>query len=97
MKKRLLFTMLVGLLLPFVAMAGEADLEVPDLTTATFFGGAINGWQLLLYGMVIVFLGLFFGYYQYTKIKKLPAHKSMLEVSSIIYDEPGFPFDYGFL
>ncbi len=86
MKKRLLFTMLAGLLFPFVVNAGEADLEVPDLSSATFFGGAINGWQLLLYGMVIVLLGLLFGYFQFTRIKKLPAHQSMLDVSSIIYE-----------
>ncbi len=86
MKKRLLFTMLAGLLFPFISMAGEADLEVPDLAGATFFGGAINGWQLLLYGMVIVLVGLFFGYYQFIRIKKLPAHKSMLDVSHIIYE-----------
>ncbi len=86
MKKHLLFTLLAGLLFPFMAKAGEADLEVPDLSGATFFGGAINGWQLLFYGLIIVFFGLLFGYYQYVKIKKLPSHKSMLEVSHIIYE-----------
>ena len=86
MKKRLLFTLFTGLLLPFIARAGEADLEVPDLANATFFGGAINGWQLLLYGLIIVFLGMLFGYIQFTRIRKLPAHKSMLEVSNTIYE-----------
>ena len=39
MKKRLLFTLLAGILFPFFTRAGEADLEVPDLESATFFGG----------------------------------------------------------
>ena len=40
---------------------GEANLIIPDLTQATFFGGAINGHNLLLYSLVIVALGLVFG------------------------------------
>ncbi len=86
MKKRLVSFLLTGLLFPVLAHAGEADLEVPDLGQSTFFNGAVNGWQLLFYGMIIVLFGLLFGYWQYTKIKKLPAHKSMLEVSKIIYE-----------
>ncbi len=86
MKKRLVSFLLTGMLFPVLAHAGEADLEVPDLGQSTFFNGAVNGWQLLFYGMIIVLFGLLFGYWQYTKIKKLPAHKSMLEVSKIIYE-----------
>ncbi len=86
MKKRLVSFLLTGMLFPVLAHAGEADLEVPDLGQSTFFNGAVNGWQLLFYGMIIVLFGLLFGYWQYTKIKKLPAHKSMLEVSRIIYE-----------
>jgi len=86
MKKRSFLFIVLGLMFPVLAMAGEADLEVPDLRQTTFFNGAVTGWELLLYGMVIVFLGLLFGYWQFTRIKKLPAHSSMLEVSKIIYE-----------
>ena len=86
MKKRSFLFVVLGLLFPVLAKAGEADLVVPDLSQTTFFNGAVTGWELLLYGMIIVFLGLLFGYWQFTKIKKLPAHSSMLEVSQIIYE-----------
>ena len=78
--------MLAGLLLPLLSRAGEADLEVPDLGQTTFFNGAVTGWQLLFYGLAIVIIGLLFGYWQYTRIKGMPAHKSMLDVSKIIYE-----------
>ncbi len=78
--------LLVLFIAPVLAFAGEADLIVPDLKGATFFNGAVTGWQLLFYGMVIVLFGLYFGYRQYVQIKKLPAHKSMLDVSKIIFE-----------
>ena len=86
MRKMLSLTFLAGILAPIAAIAGEADLEVPDLNSSTFFNGALTGWELLMYGMVIVLLGLWFGYFQYVRIKKLPSHKSMLDVSAIIYE-----------
>lgn len=86
MKKRSFLFLMLGMLVPVFAKAGEADLEVPDLRNSSFFGGAVTGWDLLFYGMIIVIVGLLFGYWQYTRIKKLPAHKSMLEVSQIIFE-----------
>ncbi len=86
MKKRSFLFLVLGLIFPVLAKAGEADLEVPDLSQTTFFNGAITGWELLFYGLIVVFLGLLFGYWQFTKIKKLPAHSSMLDVSKIIYE-----------
>ncbi|MCD6333117.1 MAG: sodium-translocating pyrophosphatase, partial [Bacteroidales bacterium] len=78
-------TLILSLLFPALARAGEADLVVPDLRHSTFFGGALTGWDLLLYGMIIVVIGMLFGYWQYTRIRKLPAHYSMLDVSGTIY------------
>lgn len=86
MKKRSFLFIVLGILFPVLAKAGEADLVVPDLTQTTFFNGALNGWELLFYGMFICLLGLLFGYWQFTKIKKMPAHSSMLEVSKIIFE-----------
>ena len=40
---------------------GEANLRLPDLSQATFFGGAIGGRSLLLWGLIVVALGLLFG------------------------------------
>jgi K(+)-stimulated pyrophosphate-energized sodium pump len=62
---------------------GEADLIVPDLGTVTFFG--TSGHTLLLGGIVISILGMGFGLAMYTQLKNAPVHKSMLEVSELIY------------
>src|ERR1035441_4626913 len=65
---------------------GEANLKLPDLSQAFFFGGAINGRSLLLYGLIVVALGLLFGLVIYQQLKNAPVHKSMLEVSELIYE-----------
>src|SRR5579875_963277 len=65
---------------------GEANLIIPDLSQATFFHDAINGHNLLLYSLVIVALGLLFGIVIYNQLKNLAVHKSMLEISELIYE-----------
>jgi K(+)-stimulated pyrophosphate-energized sodium pump len=64
---------------------GEAALVLPDLGQSTFFGG-INGRSLLEFGLIIVALGLLFGLIIYRQLKNLPVHKSMLEISELIYE-----------
>ncbi|MBV9267152.1 MAG: sodium-translocating pyrophosphatase [Acidobacteriaceae bacterium] len=64
---------------------GEANLILPDLTQATFFGGAVDGRTLLLYGLIVVVLGLAFGVVIYHQLKTLPVHRSMLDISELIY------------
>jgi K(+)-stimulated pyrophosphate-energized sodium pump len=64
---------------------GEANLVLPDLSTVTFLGG-IDGHTLLLSGLVVSVLGLLFGLLFYTQLKNLPVHRSMLEVSELIYE-----------
>jgi K(+)-stimulated pyrophosphate-energized sodium pump len=63
---------------------GEASLKLPDLGQATFVG--INGRTLLMAGLVICVLGLVFGLVIYTQLKALPVHRSMLEISELIYE-----------
>ena len=65
---------------------GEANLILPDLRQATFFGGAIDGRTLLLSGSIVVALGFIFGLVIYNQLKNLPVHRSMLEVSELIYE-----------
>jgi len=65
---------------------GEANLIIPDLSQATFFSGAINGHNLLLYSLVIVAFGLLFGIVIYNQLKHLAVHKSMLDISELIYE-----------
>jgi K(+)-stimulated pyrophosphate-energized sodium pump len=66
------------------AWASEADLVIPDLSIT--FGGNLTGYQIMGYGAVVAVLGLVFGFYEFLGVKKLPAHKSMLEVSNLIYE-----------
>ena len=66
--------------------AGEADLRLPDLDLATFFGGALGGRTLLSFGLVICALGLAFGFLTYRQLQNMPVHASMREISELIYD-----------
>ncbi len=65
---------------------GEANLILPDLSQATFFGGAINGQTLLTAGLLVVALGLVFGLVIYNQLKNAAVHSSMLEISELIYE-----------
>ncbi|MEG1555448.1 MAG: sodium-translocating pyrophosphatase, partial [Bacteroidales bacterium] len=82
--KKIVF-LLGTLMFPLFMFAGEADLTLPNFSDVTFFNGAITGRSLLLWGSIIVFLGLIFGLLQAISIKKFPAHKSMKNVANTIY------------
>jgi K(+)-stimulated pyrophosphate-energized sodium pump len=82
---------LLGLLLPTLAFAqtehtrgGEANLTLPDLTTVNFFG--LNGHALLSIGLIFCAGGLLFGLAIYVQLKNLPVHRSMREISEMIYE-----------
>ena len=64
---------------------GEASLILPDLDSVLFMGG-IPGGRLLVGGIVVCLLGLAFGLVIYRHLKNLPVHKSMLEISDLIYE-----------
>src|SRR5215472_11685713 len=63
---------------------GEASLKLPDLGQASFVG--VNGRTLLMAGLVVCVLGLVFGLVIYQQLKALPVHRSMLEISELIYE-----------
>ena len=63
---------------------GEAALVVPDLASVDFLG--IDGHTLLLSGLLVCALGLLFGLMSFNRLKNMPVHKSMLEVSELIYE-----------
>ena len=65
--------------------AGEADLVLPDLRQTRFLGGLVSGQSLLITGLFICAAGLVFGLVFYRQLQKLPVHRSMLEVSELIY------------
>ena len=77
----------LGLAFASVARASEADLHLPELNTVyNLFGTEVSGHSLLGWGMVISALGMVFGLVEFNKIKNLRAHKSMLDISHLIYE-----------
>jgi K(+)-stimulated pyrophosphate-energized sodium pump len=64
---------------------GEANLILPDLSQVQFAGG-FNGRTLLMSGLLISLLGLGFGFSMANSLKNLPVHRSMLEISDLIYE-----------
>jgi K(+)-stimulated pyrophosphate-energized sodium pump len=68
------------------AAGGEAALKVPDLTQAKFFHGAIDGHALLLWGILFCIFGLLFGLTMYIRLKNLPVHQAMREMSELIWE-----------
>ena len=64
---------------------GEANLKLPDLSQVQFVGG-IDGHKLLLFGILFCIFGLAFGMKIYVSLKNLPVHRSMREISDLIYE-----------
>src|SRR5215468_2883519 len=64
---------------------GEVNLVVPDLSKAVFLNG-ISGPNLLMGGLLIAILGMVFGLLIYQKLKNMPVHSSMRDISELIYE-----------
>ena len=84
----LLFLCVAGLLVAPAVFAGEADIVLPDLSQVKFtiLGGTIGGISIMYFGLLVCIIGLIFGLIQSNQTKNLPAHKSMLDVSDIIWE-----------
>jgi K(+)-stimulated pyrophosphate-energized sodium pump len=78
------FTLFSGTATLAQEAGGEAGLKVPDLSQVTFLG--IDGHKLLLFGIVFCVFGLIFGLAIYSRLKGMPVHKSMLDISELIYE-----------
>jgi K(+)-stimulated pyrophosphate-energized sodium pump len=68
------------------AAASEADLLLPDFGSVSFLGGSIGGDTLLKAGLLVCVLGLLFGMWMYVQLKNLPVHRSMREISELIFE-----------
>jgi len=77
-KVSILSSVILASLSPVMAYADESNLKIPELSSSQ------NG--TLMMGLVICLLGMAFGYYQFLRVKKIRAHKSMLDVSAIIFE-----------
>ena len=70
-------TFLPALFLPFLTMASEANLVIP---------AGIRDQSILYWGFLITIAGFMFGLFQFLKVKKIGAHKSMLDVAQVIFE-----------
>jgi K(+)-stimulated pyrophosphate-energized sodium pump len=66
------------------ALASEADLILPDVGSVSFLG--MSGRTLLMMGIAICLLGGLFGLTAAIQLKNLPVHRSMREISELIYE-----------
>ena len=64
---------------PAHEVGGEASLKLPDLSQVLFLG--IDGHRLLMIGILFCISGLGFGLVIYTRLRKMPVHRAMLEIS----------------
>ncbi|MDO5760782.1 MAG: sodium-translocating pyrophosphatase [Bacteroidota bacterium] len=74
MKK--LFILALMLCVATLSFGSEADLIIPE---------QVHNWSFLHWGFLITILGFLFGMYQFMKVKRLPVHKSMLEIGEVIF------------
>jgi K(+)-stimulated pyrophosphate-energized sodium pump len=72
------FAFFAALVFPLLALASEADLKIPELSS--------HQNNLLMFGLLVCLLGMIFGYFQFAKVRRLRAHTSMLEVSHTIFE-----------
>ena len=76
----------VAMAQPSGEVGGEANLKLPDLSSVSFLNHAIDGHKLLLIGILFCVFGLGFGLAIYTRLKNLPVHRAMREISELIYE-----------
>ena len=69
---------------PTEGARGEANLKLPDLSQVQFLG--VDGHRLLTFGILFCILGLAFGLVIYSRLKKMPVHQAMREISELIYE-----------
>ncbi len=66
-----------------VRPSSEAHLTLPHFDQVKFLG--MSGTTLLAIGLAVCGLGFLFGLVKYQKLKNLPVHKAMREISELIY------------
>jgi K(+)-stimulated pyrophosphate-energized sodium pump len=70
---------------PATLLAGDADIKLPALDQVSF-GGGWTGNAILTGGLIVCALGAAVGLFQYWKTRQLPVHRSMGDVSQIIWE-----------
>ncbi len=67
-----------------VAAASEAELVLPDVGQETFMG--LGGDTLLMGGLAVCAAGAIFGLVMFNRLRNLPVHESMRDISELIYE-----------
>ncbi len=70
---------------PAPEATGEANLRLPDMKSVTFLNGT-SGSTLLEIGLVFCALGGLFGLIIYIQLKNAAVHRSMKDISELIYE-----------
>src|SRR5687768_13904872 len=65
-------------------VGGEANIILPDLSTTQMMG--TDGKTLLMGGLGVCALGLLFSFILFSQLNKMPVHRSMKEISELIYE-----------
>ena len=68
------------------AFAGDADIQLPSLEQVKFFHGSVTGLTILFFGLFVCAVGAAFGIREYLHTRALPVHRSMSDVSQIIWE-----------
>jgi len=81
---------LIMLLCPALARASESDLALPGAAerlavSFSILGFSLSSMMILYIGLGVSALGMLFGWVECRSLRTLPAHKSMLDVSTLIY------------
>lgn len=82
--KLFLLSLTSTLLAATAASASEAQMVLPDVGSVEFMG--YSGRQLLMAGLGVCAFGVVFGLAMFMHLRNLPVHKSMREVSELIYE-----------
>src|SRR4051812_26223482 len=86
MRKNRLLCGLILISCPGALHAGEAEIHLPPLQTVSFFGERLSGMAVLYGGIAVCIIGALFGVFQYRQTRALPSHRSMREVSRLIWE-----------
>jgi K(+)-stimulated pyrophosphate-energized sodium pump len=79
-----LAAIMTSLIAASTAWAGEADLILPDVGSESFLG--VSGRALLMGGLLVCLAGAGFGLFMFARLRNLPVHQSMRDVSELIYE-----------
>ena len=66
--------------------SSDADINLPSLHDVSYLGGHLTSHAVLFFGLIVCAVGAAFGFFEYTRIRALPVHRSMRDVSHIIWE-----------